>query len=123
MSRDRHLIGRVRVAVIVLATAVWGGMAGSSPVAASPIDGTSPSSAGMPGAGFVRQLLSWGQWLGLAACGLAIIYGAATWAGFGTASAGRAATGKTYVIAGGAGAAVLGLLPFIVSMLFAAGRS
>ncbi len=123
MSRQSDATRRPRVMVLgsLLTVLCWG--IGSPAVVASPIDGTSPSSAGMPGAGFVRQLMGWGQWLGLAACGLAIIYGAATWAGFGTASAGRAATGKTYVLAGGAGAAVLGLLPFIVSMLFDAGRS
>jgi hypothetical protein len=86
-----------------------------------PFDSAAPSSAGMPGKDLVVMVLSWGMWLGLAACGLAILYGAATWAGFGSSSAGRAVHGKTYVFAGLIGAAVIGLAPTAVSMLFDAG--
>ena len=77
----------------------------------------------MPGGPLVRQLLGWGMWLGLAACLVVTLYGAATWAGWGSASAGRAVHGKTYVIAGLIGAAIIGLAPTIVSMMFDAGRS
>jgi len=88
-----------------------------------PLDGTGPSSAGMPGGELVQQVLSWGQWLGLAAGAAVIVYGAATWHGFAGASAGRSVAGKTYVMAGAVGALIIGLLPTITSMLFDAGRS
>ena len=90
---------------------------------ASPLDDASPSSQGMPGGPQVVQFLSWGMWLGLAAAGAAIIYGAATWRGFGSASAGRAVEGKTYVIAGLVGAFVIGLAATAVNLMFAAGQS
>ena len=89
----------------------------------NPVNGSSPSSAGMPGADLVQRVLSWGQWLGMAACALVIVYGAATWHGFAGASAGRSLAGKTYVIAGGLGLLLIGLLPKLVTMLFSAGRS
>ncbi len=87
-----------------------------------PLDGVSPSSSGMPGAALVRQLLSWGFWLGLAACGGAIIYGAATWRGMGT-NAGRGVEGKTWVAAGCIGALIIGLAPTIVSTFFSTGSA
>jgi hypothetical protein len=90
---------------------------------ASPLAGTGPSSTGMPGAALVQQLLSWGQWVGMAACAMVIIYGAATWHGFAGASAGRSVAGKTFVMAGAVGLLVIGLLPTMVTMLFDAGRS
>ena len=85
----------------------------------SPLD-QGPSSAGLPGADFVRSLVGWGKWLGLGACGLVMIYGAATWAGFGSASAGRAVQGKTYVMGGVIGAAVIGLVAVVVPMMYQA---
>ena len=85
----------------------------------TPLD-QGPSSAGLPGADFVRALVGWGKWLGLAACGLVMIYGAATWAGFGSASAGRAVQGKTYVMGGVIGAAVIGLVAVVVPMMYQA---
>ena len=87
-----------------------------------PVSGAAPSSAGMPGVALVKSILGWGMWLGLAACALVIVYGAATWAGFGSASSGRAVHGKTYVMAGLIGALVIGLVPTAVSMLFQAGK-
>lgn len=112
-------------------TAAGAAMAGSLLVSASvvfaddsnPVNGSSPSSTGMPGAALVQKLISWGQWLGLAACALVIIYGAATWNGFAGASAGRSAAGKTYVMAGSAGLLLIGLLPKVVTLLFSAGRN
>lgn len=89
----------------------------------NPVNGSSPSSTGMPGAALVQKLMSWGQWLGLAACALVIIYGAATWHGFAGASAGRSVAGKTYVMAGAAGLLLIGLLPKLVTLLFSAGRT
>ena len=77
----------------------------------------------MPGAALVQDILGWGQWLGMAACALVIIYGAATWHGFAGASAGRSVAGKTFVMAGGVGLVLIGLLPTLVKMLFAAGRT
>ena len=129
MSSKKRAPGTAAVAVLVGVVA----MLSSSRVAAqepappdggaNPLAGNGPSSAGMPGGDLVAQILSWGQWLGLAACAAVIIYGAATWHGFAGASAGRSVAGKTYVIAGAAGLLIIGLLPTIVSMLFAAGRS
>lgn len=111
----------------VVATLVVGvgTVMGATPAGAQedPLDGTGPTSAGMPGAELVRDVLGWGQWLGLAACALVIIYGAATWHGFAGASAGRSVAGKTYVMAGAVGLLLIGLLPTIVSMLFDAGRA
>ena len=66
-----------------------------------PVAGSKPSSVGMPGAELVQDILGWGQWLGMAACAMVIIYGAATWHGFAGASAGRSVAGKTFVMAGG----------------------
>lgn len=108
----------VAVALVLLAAVVPVGRA-----SASPLDDASPSSEGMPGGPQVVQFLSWGMWLGLAAAGAAIIYGAATWRGFGSASAGRAVEGKTYVIAGLVGAFVIGLAATAVNLMFAAGQS
>ena len=71
----------------------------------------------------VQDILGWGQWLGMAACAMVIIYGAATWHGFAGASAGRSVAGKTFVMAGGVGLLLIGLLPTIVKMLFSAGRA
>ena len=90
---------------------------------ASPLDDASPSSEGMPGGPQVVQFLSWAMWLGLAASGGAIIYGAATWRGWGSASSSRAVEGKTYVLAGLVGAFVIGLAATAVNLMFSAGRS
>lgn len=42
-----------------------------------------PTNAGLPGGALVAQVLGWAKWLGLAACIIAIVYGAATWRGMG----------------------------------------
>ena len=91
-------------------------------VSASPLDDVSPSSEGLPGAGLFIQILSWGFWLGLAACGGAIVYGAGTWRGMGTNS-GRGVEGKTWVAAGCIGALIIGLAPTIVSTFFSTGSA
>ncbi len=123
MSVNNRLLLRAASSVAVAAVAV---AAGGRPAFADntdPVAGSGPSSAGMPGADLVQQILSWGQWLGMAACALVIVYGAATWHGFAGASAGRSVAGKTFVMAGAVGLLLIGLLPTIVSMLFGAGRS
>ncbi len=56
-------------------------LASPESVLASPLDDVSPSSEGLPGAGLFTQILSWGFWLALGVCGLAILYGAANTAG------------------------------------------
>ena len=94
----------------------------STVVAESPLDDVSPSSAGLPGAGLFAQILSWGFWIGLGVCGLAIVYGAATWRGM-NGNSGRGVEGKMYVAAGAIGAMVIGLAPTIVNVLFDAGRA
>ena len=91
-------------------------------VSASPLDDVSPSSEGLPGAGLFTQILSWGFWLALGVCGLAILYGAATWRGM-NGNTGRGVEGKMYVAAGAIGAMVIGLAPTIVRVLFDAGRA
>ena len=99
--------------------AVWS-LAVAAPAAAMPpLDGA-PSSDGMPGAAFLGQLLQWGKWVGLLICGAVFIYGAAAWKGWGAASAGRSADGKGYVVAGGIGAALIGLVGFVIPMMYSA---
>jgi hypothetical protein len=90
--------------------------------AASPFDDVSPSSEGLPGAGLFTQIMSWGFWLALGVCGLAILYGAATWRGM-NGNTGRGVEGKMYVAAGAIGAMVIGLAPTIVRVLFDAGQA
>jgi len=109
-NRRRRRVGSSLLAFVVLGPA--------TAVSASPPLDTAPSSDGMPGAEFVGQLIGWGKWAGLALCGLVFIYGAATWRGFGSSSAGRAVEGKGYVISGALGAAVIGLVGFVIPMLY-----
>ena len=122
-TRPRLRRGVWRVAPIALAMTAGMLSLASPAFADDPLGGASPSSAGMPGAALVRKILGWMSWLGLAACAASIIYGAATWAGFGSASSGRAVHGKTYVLAGAVGALIVGLVPTLVRTLFAAGGS
>ena len=96
--------------------------ASSGQASASPLDDVSPSSEGLPGAGLFTQILSWGFWLALGVCGLAILYGAATWRGM-NGNSGRGVEGKMYVAAGAIGAMIIGLAPTIVSVLFDAGQA
>ncbi|WP_420451756.1 hypothetical protein [Ilumatobacter sp.] len=96
--------------------------ASPDPASASPLDDVSPSSEGLPGAGLFTQILSWGFWIALGVCGLAILYGAATWRGM-NGNSGRGVEGKMYVAAGAIGAMIIGLAPTIVSVLFDAGQA
>ena len=120
MSR-KLLIRAVTVMPIVIVS-LWAATPAFADTS-DPVAGSKPSSAGMPGANLVQDILGWGQWLGIAACAMVIIYGAATWHGFAGASAGRSVAGKTFVMAGGVGLLLIGLLPTIVKMLFSAGRA
>lgn len=81
-----------------------------------------PSNAGLPGGALVTQVLGWGKWLGLAACVLAIVYGAATWRGMG-GNSGRGVEGKAYVGAGMVGAMLIGLAVIAVNTLYGAGAA
>ncbi len=113
------------LAVAVMLPPVAAAVVFASPAratAASPFDDVSPSSDGLPGAGLFTQILSWGFWLALGVCGLAILYGAATWRGM-NGNSGRGVEGKMYVAAGAIGAMIIGLAPTIVSVLFDAGQA
>lgn len=117
--RSRWLVGVVMLPPVAAAV-VFASPARA--VAASPFDDVSPSSDGLPGAGLFTQILSWGFWLALGVCGLAILYGAATWRGM-NGNSGRGVEGKMYVAAGAIGAMIIGLAPTIVSVLFDAGQA
>ncbi len=116
--RRRLSVGATLVPPLIVGLAVGR----SEPAAASPLDDVSPSSDGLPGAGLFTQILSWGFWIALGVCGLAILYGAATWRGM-NGNTGRGVEGKMYVAAGAIGAMVIGLAPTIVRVLFDAGRA
>ena len=116
-SRSRRCVGAW--AMTTLATA-WVVLAGGDPVAAMPPLDNPPSADGMPGAAFLGQLISWGKWVGLLACALAFIYGAATWRGWGSQSSARAADGKGWVVSGAIGAALIGLVGFVIPMVYTA---
>jgi hypothetical protein len=103
--------------------AAWATIAAGAPVAAMPPLDNPPSSDGMPGAAFLGQLIGWGKYVGLAVCALAFIYGAATWRGMGSQSAGRAADGKGWVISGAIGGALIGMVGFVIPMLYNAARA
>lgn len=83
-----------------------------------------PSSAGMPGAGLVQKLLSWGQMLALWGSLAAILMGAAI-AGISQQTGGYsgASSGKKLMIAGAGGALIAGLAPTIINTLFNAAQS
>lgn len=117
--RSRWLAGAVMLPPVAAAV-VFASPARAA--AASPFDDVSPSSDGLPGAGLFTQILSWGFWLALGVCGLAILYGAATWRGM-NGNSGRGVEGKMYVAAGAIGAMIIGLAPTIVSVLFDAGQA
>ena len=119
-----HMLHRLSTAVVMVVPPLTAAVL-SSPhghASASPLDDVSPSSDGLPGAALFTQILSWGFWLALGVCGLAILYGAATWRGM-NGNSGRGVEGKMYVAAGAIGAMIIGLAPTIVSVLFDAGQA
>lgn len=80
-----------------------------------------PSSAGMPGAELIQQLLNWAQMVALwgslgALLAGAAIYGLARESG----SYGAAHKGKTMALGGAVGAIMAGLAPTAVNLLFEA---
>ena len=82
-----------------------------------------PSSNGLPGAGFLQRLIDWTAQVGLWGSLGAILIGAAL---FGLSQqAGNyagASRGKHLVMGGAIGAAITGLAPTIVNLLFIASR-
>jgi hypothetical protein len=82
-----------------------------------------PNASGLPGAGFFQRLIDWTAQVGLWGSLGAILVGAAM---FGLAQqAGNymgASRGKHIVLGGAIGAAITGLAPTIVNLLFNASR-
>ncbi len=82
-----------------------------------------PSANGLPGAGFVQRLIDWTAQVGLWGSLTAMLIGAAL---FGMSQqAGNylgASRGKHLVLGGAIGAAVTGLAPTIVNLVFNASR-
>ena len=81
----------------------------------------SPSSAGMPGAQLINQLISWLSQLALWGSLASILVGAAV---YGISKEGghayNATKGRTLAVGGAVGAILAGLAPTIVNMLFRA---
>ena len=81
----------------------------------------SPSSAGMPGAELIQQLLDWSQMIALWGSLAALLIGAAM---YGLAreggSYGGASRGKTLAMGGVVGAILAGVAPTAVNLLFQA---
>jgi hypothetical protein len=82
-----------------------------------------PTSAGMPGANLIQQLLNWGQMIALWGSVAALLAGAAM---YGLSreggSYGGASRGKTLAIGGAVGAVLAGLAPTAVNLLFQAAK-
>jgi hypothetical protein len=83
----------------------------------------SPSANGLPGAGFLQRLIDWTAQIGLWGSLAAMLIGAAM---FGMSQqAGNylgASRGKHLVLGGAIGAAITGLAPSIVNLVFTASR-
>jgi hypothetical protein len=84
----------------------------------------SPSANGLPGAGFVQRLIDWTAQVGLWGSLAAMLVGAAV---FGMSQqAGNylgASRGKHLVLGGAVGAAITGLAPSFVNLIFNASRA
>ncbi len=84
----------------------------------------SPSANGLPGAGFVQRLIDWTAQVGLWGSLAAMLVGAAV---FGMSQqAGNylgASRGKHLVLGGAVGAAITGLAPTFVNLIFNASRA
>ena len=82
-----------------------------------------PTSNGLPGAGFLQRLIDWTAQIGLWGSLGSILIGAAM---FGLAQQSGnyagASRGKHIVLGGAIGAAITGLAPAIVNLLFSASR-
>jgi len=83
-----------------------------------------PTSNGLPGAGFLQRLIDWAAQIGLWGSLGSILVGAAM---FGLAQQSGnyagASRGKHIVLGGAIGAAITGLAPTIVNLLFNASRA
>ncbi len=84
----------------------------------------SPSTAGMPGANFLQQLLGWVAQISLWGCLISILGGGAYW-GLSQHSGNSmgASKGKMLVLGGAIGAAVCGGAAIIVNTLYGAAQS
>jgi hypothetical protein len=84
----------------------------------------SPNGNGLPGAGFVQRLIDWAAEVGLWGSLVAVLLGAAM---FGLAQQGGnyvgASRGKHIVLGGVIGAAITGLAPTIINLVFHAAQS
>jgi len=102
------------MAVVVMTLLTWVGADGVN---------ANPSSNGLPGAGFVQRLIDWIAQIGLWGSLGTILVGAAM---FGMSQqAGNylgASKGKQIVLGGAVGAAITGLAPSIVNLVFSASR-
>ena len=80
-----------------------------------------PTASGAPGAGFAQELLNWIGQYGLWMCLAAVVIGGATY-GVSTYAGNtyRAAHGRTVALAGAIGAAVIGIAPSAINLLFSA---
>ena len=116
-------VKRLMQVALVAVVAAFGAL--SSVTAASAQDVTlSPNAVGMPGAGFIQNLLNWaGQlalWSGLGA----FVVGAGWWA-WSRANAMSAGMhkGQQLLLGGGLAAVGVGLAPTVINLLNAAARS
>ena len=100
------------IAVLTASTVVF------APSATAQVE-SSPSNAGLPGAGLAQTLLNWASWVGLVGSLLAVLVGGAVWclsqqAG-NTMAAGR---GRSLVTGGAVGAFMVGVGPTMINALF-----
>jgi hypothetical protein len=83
-----------------------------------------PNANGLPGAGFLQRLIDWTAQIGLWGSLAAMLVGAAL---FGlsqqTGNYAGASRGRHLVMGGAIGAAITGLAPTIVNLIFTASRS
>jgi hypothetical protein len=82
-----------------------------------------PTSAGMPGAGLIQQLLNWGQMIALWGSVASLLAGAAMY-GLSREGGnyGGASKGKSMALGGAVGAVLAGLAPTAVNLLFQAAK-
>ena len=93
-------------------------------IAPAPVVDVNPTSEGMPGANLVKQLLSWLAQLALWGSLASILAGATVYGlAQNAANYNGAYRGKQLAVAGAIGAALAGLAPTAISMLFRAARA
>lgn len=83
-----------------------------------------PESSGMPGGALIQRMLNWSQMIALWGSLAALLVGAAM---YGLAREGgsysSASRGKTLAMGGAVGAALAGVAPTVVNLLFQAAKS